>query len=418
MDSRPPSMDSPPQEGAAVGGPGDKSLQSGLIHHPYLPPEGFASPQVPIYQASTVIFPSLKALRERDWRDRGGYTYGLHGTPSTFILESRLASLEGGTHCTLTPSGLSAIAHVNLALLKTGDEVLLPSNVYGPSLALARAELQQFGVSSELYDPLDEGSLQARLSSRTRLVWLEAAGSVTLEFPNLKALTEICHRHSVWCALDNTWGAGLAFNPFECGVDVSIHALTKYPSGGGDVLMGSIVTREPDLAQKIKLCHMRLGTGVGAHDVAAILKGLPSLTLRYVSQDLSARAVAAYLQHQPGVIQLLHPAFEGSPGHAHWLSHCVTEAHPGGLAAGIFSVVLSPQIEAARVDAFCESLKLFKLGFSWGGPMSLVVPYDLNHLRGAAPSAVAPGHLVRFCIGLEDPQDLIEDLRQGFKVLH
>jgi cystathionine beta-lyase len=384
-----------------------------LIHHPYRAPEGFLAPQLPIYQASTVIFPHLKALRSRDWRERDGYTYGLHGTPSTFTLESRLATLEGGEHCTLAPSGLSAIAHVNLALLSHGDEVLLPSNAYGPSLALAKGELAQFGITHKVYDPLDLSSLKSLFTERTRLVWLEAAGSVTMEFPDLKAMTALCKTHGVLSALDNTWGAGLAFNPFDCGVDVSVHALTKYPSGGGDVLMGSIVTRDSVLALQIKLSHMRLGTGVSGHDVAAILKGLPSLALRYTQQDRSARAVAAYLKGQAGVVQLLHPAFEDSPGHAHWRNHCVNEAQPQGLAAGIFSVVFRPSIVLARVDAFCEGLKLFKLGYSWGGPMSLVVPYELVSLRGTQPSGLLPGHLVRFCIGLEDPQDLIADLESA-----
>ena len=389
------------------------TLSSALIHHPYQAPQGFESPQLPIYQASTVIFPSVRALRERDWRERDGYTYGLHGTPSTFTLESRLATLEGGEHCTLAPSGLSAIAHVNFALLSKGDEVLLPSNAYGPSLALARGELKNFGITSDVYDPLDVSSLGAKFNERTRLVWLEAAGSVTMEFPDLTALSALCHEHGVLCALDNTWGAGLAFHPFECGVDVSVHALTKYPSGGGDVLMGSIVTRDSVLALQIKLSHMRLGTGVGAHDVAAILKGLPSLALRYAAQDHSARLVAAHLQSHESVVQLLHPAFEGSPGHEHWRAHCVNPAHPQGQAAGIFSVVFRPEIEHARVDAFCEALALFKLGYSWGGPMSLVVPYEVSSIRSTQPSHLRPGHLVRFCIGLEEPQALIADVQSA-----
>ncbi len=399
-----------PDESTQSGSP---SLSSALIHHPYKAPEGFVAPQLPIHQASTVIFPNVKALRERDWREREGYTYGLHGTPSSFTLESRLATLEGGEHCTLTPSGLSAIAHVNFALLCKGDEVLLPNNAYGPSLALARGELQNFGITATLYDPLEVSSLTAKLNERTKLVWLEAPGSVTMEFPNLRALTKVCHEHGVLCALDNTWGAGLAFNPFHCGVDVSVHALTKYPSGGGDVLMGSIVTQDPELAMKIKLSHMRLGTGVGAHDVAAILKGLPSLSLRYTAQDRSARSVAAYLRSHKSVAQLLHPAFEGSPGHEHWRAHCVSELSPQGLAAGIFSVVFRPEIEKTRVDTFCDALNLFKLGYSWGGPISLVVPYELSSIRSNQPSQVSAGHLVRFCIGLEDPHDLIKDLQRA-----
>jgi len=186
-----------------------------LIHHPYLPPAEFEAPQVGVFKASTVIFPNVAAMRTRTWIDKSAYTYGLHGTPTTFTLEERLAMLEGGTHCILTPSGLASIAHVDLALLKNGDEVLIPDNAYAPNKSLAEGELTQFGISHQVYDPLDVNDLAARITSRTRLVWLEAAGSVTMEFPDLVALVRLCKARGVLCALDNTWGAGLAFNAFD-----------------------------------------------------------------------------------------------------------------------------------------------------------------------------------------------------------
>ncbi|WP_427912348.1 aminotransferase class I/II-fold pyridoxal phosphate-dependent enzyme [Ramlibacter sp. MMS24-I3-19] len=393
-----------------------------LIHHPYVPPPGFAAPQVGVYKASTVIFPSVAALRARDWRTKSGYTYGLHGTPTTFQLEERIATLEGGKHCLLVPSGLASIACVNLALLRAGDEVLLPDNVYGPSKAMAEGELTHWGITHQLYDPMDPGDLQRKLSDRTKLVWVEAPGSVTMEFPPLAHLVQLCRQRGITTALDNTWGAGLAFNGFDLGTgarsttgsgaDIVVHALTKYPSGGGDVLMGSVVTRDDRLHEQIKLSHMRLGWGVGANDVEAVLRSLPSLVARYRAQDTSARQLAGWLRGRPEVAQVLHPALPGSPGHEHWQALCGDD----GLAAGLFSIVLHERYPSARVDAFCEALALFKLGYSWGGPVSLVVPYDVHAMR---PAGRWPhrGMLVRLSIGLEETDALRADLEQALRTL-
>ena len=397
-----------------------------LIHHPYVPPAGFAAPQPGVFKASTVIFPNVAAMRSRDWKYKNGYTYGLHGTPTTFVLEERIAALEGGHQCVLVPSGLAAIANVNLALLKTGDEVLIPDNAYGPNKALAEGELAAWGITHQLYDAMNPADLDARITPRTRLVWLEAPGSVTMEFPPLAHHAHICRQHGVLTALDNTWGAGLAFNGFDLGrgarfvpgsgADIVVQALTKYPSGGGDVLMGSIVTREEALHLKLKLTHMRLGWGVGANDAEAVLRALPSIALRYQAQDQAARTLAAWLQRQPQVAQVLHPALAGSPGHEHWRALCTEDGQGGGasLAAGLFSVVFDDRFNAAQVDAFCDALKLFKLGYSWGGPVSLVVPYDIPSMRAAWPHK---GVLVRFSMGLEAVQDLQADLASALATL-
>ena len=391
-----------------------------LIHHAYQPPAEFEAPQVGVFKASTVIFPNVAAMRTREWMDKSAYTYGLHGTPTTFTLEERLATLEGGTHCLLTPSGLAAIAHVDFALLKTGDEVLIPDNAYVPNKSLAEGELARFGITHQVYDPLDVNDLAARITERTRLVWLEAAGSVTMEFPDLIALVKLCKSRGVLCALDNTWGAGLAFNAFdltpeqgELGVDLTIHALTKYPSGGGDVLMGSIVTRSDALARVLKLSHMRLGTGVGANDAEMVLRSLASMPLRYQAQDTAARGLATWCLSQAAFSQVLHPALSASPGHRHWQQLCVTPQNPQGLAAGIFSVVMDARFPAHQVDAFCDSLQLFKIGYSWGGPMSLVMPYNIASGRQRSTEHLQRGRVVRFCIGLEDVDDLQRDISQA-----
>ena len=394
-----------------------------LIHHPYQAPSEFAAPQPGIHKASTVIFPNVASIAQRDWMQKTGYTYGLHGTPTTFTLEERLATLEGGTHCLLVPSGLAAIAHINLALLNQGDEVLLPDNAYGPNKALAANELNRWGIITQHYDAMSVSDLATRIGPHTKLVWLEAPGSVTMEFPDLLAMVRLCRERGVWCALDNTWGAGLAFNAFDLlpdqpgtlGVDLTAHALTKYPSGGGDVLMGSIVTRRDDLAQSLKLTHMRLGTGVGANDVELVLRSLPSIDLRYRAQDAAARELARWCSEQSAVAQVLHPALPGAPGHEHWQSVCVSAQEPNGLAAGIFSIVLDARFSTQQVHAFCDGLQLFKLGYSWGGPISLVMTYQLGAIRRIETPHLKAGHVVRLCIGLEEVVDLRADLQQSMQ---
>lgn len=398
-----------------------RHLNTELIHHPYTPPAGFGAPQPGVYKASTVFFPSVAAMRSREWKDKTAYTYGLHGTPTTYTLEERLCALEGGLQCLLVPSGLAAIATVALSLLRHGDEVLIPDNAYGPNKTLAEGELKAWGITHQYYDPTDPLDMEAQISSRTRLVWVEAAGSVTLEFPDVVSMVRICNKRGVPVALDNTWGAGLAFKPFDLvpgevpalGADISVHALTKYPSGGGDVLMGSIVTRDVLLHMRLKLTHMRLGLGVGANDAEAVLRSLPSMALRYRAHDESARALAQWCRTQPQFVQVLHPALIGSPGHAHWQVLCINGL---GGAAGIFSVVIDSRYSATQCDAFCDALRLFRLGYSWGGPISLVVPYDLATMRSAWPAHIRTGTLVRFSIGLEDVEDLQADLAQALAV--
>ena len=393
-----------------------------LIHHPYTPPAGFNAPQPGVFKASTVIFANVAAMRARDWKQKIGYTYGLHGTPTTFTLEERIASLEGGKHCILLPSGLAAIANVSMALLKSGDEVLIPDNAYGPNKALADGELKNWGITHQIYDAMNPADLQARIGPKTRLVWLEAPGSVTMEFVPLPELAAICRERGVTTALDSTWSGGIAYNGFDAGADIVVHALTKYPSGGGDVLMGAIVTRDDKLHLALKLTHMRMGWGLGVNDAEAILRSLPSLALRYRAHDVAARELAAWLKGRAEISQVLHPAFEGSPGHHHWQALCGgnggSGTQAGGAAAGLFSIVFDARFSAGQVDTFCDALKLFKLGYSWGGPVSLVVPYDIASMRSARLGPCPyKGVLVRLSVGLEAVEDLQADLEQALTAL-
>ncbi|HEX5388427.1 MAG TPA: PLP-dependent transferase [Burkholderiaceae bacterium] len=392
-------------------------IRTQLIHHPYRAPAEFDAVPVAVHKASTVFFNNVADLRSRRWKDKSGYTYGLHGTPTTFTLEERLATLEGGRYCLLAPSGLAAVALVDTAFLQQGDEMLLPDNVYGPNQTLADGELVGWGITHRFYDPMDPADLAAKITPATRLVWLEAAGSITLEFPDLPALTAVI-RHAnanrgdsarpIISALDNTWGAGIAFNGFELGVDVVMQALTKYPSGGADVLMGSVVTRDPALHHMLVDTHMRFGIGVGANDAELVLRGLPTTALRYEAQDRSTRVLAQWMSERPEVACVLHPALPGSPGHLTWKRDATG-------AACLFSAVFKPDFSQAQIDRFCDSLQLFHLGWSWAGPISLCAPYDVPSIRRLPwPHA---GGLVRFAVGLEAVDDLRQDIEQALRAL-
>ena len=383
-----------------------------LIHHPYKPPAGFDAIPPGVYKASTIAFPTVAALRSRDWKHMTGYTYGLHGTPTTFTLEERIATLERGKYCTLVPSGLAAVVLVGMALLKAGDELLIPDNAYGPNKSFAQGELAAWGITHRFYDAMNPADLAAKLGPKTRLVWIEAPGSITLEFPDMPALVaavkahKSAHASGIVTALDNTWGAGLAFNAFDLGLDISVQALTKYPSGGADVLMGSVVTRDEALHHLVHFCHMRVGYGIGGNDAELVLRGLNSMALRYAAQDAATRELAGWLQTRPQIAAMLHPALPGSPGHDTWKRDCTG-------AACLMSAVFKPEFTQERVDRFCDSLKLFKLGYSWAGPMSLCAPYDIPALR-TTPWPYKGG-LVRFSVGLEAVADLQADIAQALE---
>lgn len=392
----------------------EKAPSTALIHHPYRAPEGWDAMPVPVAKASTVLFKDTADLHKPRPRDGLTYRYGLHGTPTSYTLAARLATLEHAEHCLLVPSGLAAVTLPSLAILRPGDEVLVPDNVYGQNRYLTESWLPQWGVMHRFYDPLTVPELR----DNTRLVWLEAAGSITLEFPDLLGTLAACRARGVVTALDNTWGAGLAFNGFEpapgthpgLGADIVMQALTKYPSGGADVLMGSVCTRDRALHDRLNHAHEHLGYGLGQNDVELVLRGLPTLQLRYQAQDRVTRQLASWMAGQPQVARVFHPALPGSPGHQHWLQVGAVPGRAG--AACLFSAVFKPEYSAAQVDAFVDALQLFGIGYSWAGPMSLAVPYDMRRSR-SLPLPFEGGTLVRFAIGLEDVTDLRADLAQA-----
>lgn len=392
--------------------PPGRRVATQLVHHDYEPPWPFGGLNVGIHHASTVSFPNMAALRARDWRYEDGYTYGLHGTPTTFTLGRRIAALEGGEHCILLPSGLAAITLADLALVRAGERLVLPDNVYNPSRDFAATTLAGLGVDTAFYDPTDLATLEAVVDERTRLIWIETPGSVTMEVPDVPAIVAIARRHGVLTAIDNTWAGGLLFRPFDHGVDLVMHALTKYPSGGSDVLMGSVTTRDEALHHRLKTTHMRLGFSVGPDDCYLMLRGLATLELRLSRSGETGLALAGWLAERPEVKTILHPAFASCPGHAAW-------KRDFSGSAGLFSVVLDEDIPSAKADAAMDALRLFKLGYSWGGVHSLAVPYAINRPGGMSRLRWRHGGpLLRFYAGTEDPADLVADLEQAFARLH
>ncbi|NLZ85484.1 MAG: cystathionine beta-lyase [Gammaproteobacteria bacterium] len=390
-----------------------KNAQTTLIHAPRKAPQSISTVQPPLFRASTIIFENTDALFNRHWTDAYDYSYGTHGTPTTFTLGDNIAQIEGGEYCLLAPSGLSAINLVNSCFLSQGDEVWVADNIYGPNMEHLRNLETRYGIAVKVYNPLEVETFTP--SEKAKLLWLEAAGSVTLEFPDLVGLIKKAQAHHILTALDNTWGAGLAFNAFDFGeehlsVDITVHALTKYPSGGGDILMGSVVTRDKTLHHKLFRTHAIQGISVSGDDVAQVQRSLASMQLRYQHQSESALTLMKWLKQQTEFVQVLHPADPDCAGHQYWNEIC-SEGH----SAGLVSVIFDAKFSFEDIRHFCDALTLFKLGFSWGGPISLVMLYNLKDMRVLEHSHLKHGFLVRFCIGLEHPQDLIQDIQYALE---
>jgi cystathionine beta-lyase len=361
----------------------------------------------PIYRGSTTIFESATDVTD-DWdQTHVRYSYGLYGTPTTFELAARIADLEGGAHCFITPGGQAAIALIDLAFVRAGGHLLLPESVYGPSRDIADRLLTRLGVESEYYDPLIGAEVGSLIRDNTQLIWCESPGSVTMEVQDVPAIAAAAHRAGVPTALDNTYAAGVLFDAFAHGVDVTMQALTKYVGGHSDLLLGSVTLRDDTHYAALGDARQLLGMGVSPDDCSLALRGLQTLGIRLRQVEENTLAVARWCAEQPEVEVVLHPALPDCPGHELW------ERDFTG-AAGVFSVVFTEQIGPEAIVRLVDSLTLFKIGYSWGGVTSLAMPhFDLPRRYRAFGS-----RLVRFSIGLEAVDDLLADLDQGFTTLH
>ena len=354
----------------------------------------------PIQHGSTVLLPTAEELY-----DHSKPTYGRAGLSTHETLRAALAEMEVAADCQLYPSGVAAVTGAMLALLKSGDEVLVVDTIYAPTRRFCDKVLARYGIKVGYYPArTSPEDLLAMGGPALKLIVLESPGSLTFEMQDVAAVAALARSRGVLTLIDNTWGAGVLFKPLAHGVDVSVQALTKYVCGHSDVFMGSACARAPKIVQALDDGVLHLGWAVSGQDAYLALRGLRTLATRLKRHGESGLAVAAWLEQQPEVVEMYHPALPSSPDHALW-------ARDYAGACGLFAFALKPAPEAA-VNALLNRLRLFGLGFSWGGFESLAISGDhqLPQRRFKSPY---PGPLVRLHIGLEEPDDLIADLRAG-----
>jgi len=379
--------------------------RSKLIHPARHAPAEFKSLATPVHRGSTVVFDRQRDVFDH-WRQTERYSYGLYGTPTVLELGARVAELEDARHTFVVPGGQAAIALVYFACCKAGDHALIPHSIYGPHRDLAGGVMARFGVDVEGYDPLIGSGIAARLRDNTTLVWTESPGSITMEIQDVSAIAAAAHAREVTVAIDNTYGAGVLFDAFRHGVDISVQALTKYVGGHSDLLLGSVSVQSEANFEKVGAAAAAVGMAVSPDDASLALRGLQTLGVRLERLEASTLEVARWLAEQPEVETVLHPALPSCPGHEVW-----KRDFDG--SASIFSIVFVPSVPRAAVEAFADGLRLFKTGYSWGGVTSLVMTYP----QLARPGRDFDGRLVRFNIGLEEPGDLIGDLTQSLETM-
>jgi len=358
----------------------------------------------PVFRASTILFRSVAELEQAQRGELPGIGYGLHGLPTVSDLARALAALEGGHGALIVPSGLTATTFPLLALVKPGDHVLVTDAVYGPTRRFCDNHLRRLGVEVSYYDPLLAADIAAVFRPNTTLVFTESPGSLTFEVQDIAAIAAAAHARNARVILDNTWATPLGFRAFDHGVDVSVHAATKYIGGHSDVLLGAVVATEQSFAPLSRL-WTDMGIAASTDDCFLGLRGLRTLAVRLSRHAESALTIARGLSQRAEVRQVLYPPLPTDPGHALW-------ARDFTGASGLFGVVLEPT-DAASVARMLDGMRLFGMGWSWGGFESLVIPTWPERSR-TATSWNPGGPCLRLAIGLEDPQDLIEDLNDGF----
>jgi cystathionine beta-lyase len=378
------------------------------VHHPAVPEDGYASLAVATHRASTIVYADAESFAQRKHRGFDGYTYGLHGTPTTRTLEAQLTGLHGGVRTILVPSGQAAVTAVMLSVLLPGDRVLIPDHVYGPVRYFCTDYLAPRGIEHLVYDPLIGGGIAGLIDHRTKLVWVESPGSNTMEMQDVPAIVKAAKAKGALVGCDNTWATPLLFKPLAHGADFAIEALTKYVGGHSDLLMGSITVAELGLREKIKLVLRDLGIGVSPDEAALALRGLETMGVRVAHMGRVSEDFARRLLHSPVVDTVLHPALPSCPGHAVW-------ARDFRGSTGVFSIVLKPGAETALPPAL-TALQVFAIGASWGGTRSLIAPQAIAGDR-TATAWTHPGVVLRISIGLEDPDDLWRDLERLLRAL-
>lgn len=365
--------------------------------------QDYQSLATPVYRGSTVVFDDQAAVTD-DWRQaKNGYSYGLYGTPTALELASRIAGLEGATETFIVPGGQAAIALIYLSYCQAGSHALVPHSAYGPNKAMAEGMMRGLNIQVEPYDPLVGADVGDLIRANTRLIWCESPGSVTMEVQDVPAIVQAAHAKGVAVALDNTYAAGVMFDAFEHGVDVSMQALTKYVGGHSDLLLGSVSARDDLAYYKLGPIYQQLGLAVSPDDCSLALRGLQTLAIRLDALETSTLKVALWLADNPIVDKVLHPALPSCPGHDIWVRDFTG-------STSVFSFTFKNHFTAGQVVNFVNMLKIFKIGMSWGGVNSLAVVYPALE----RPNKDFGGRIVRLNIGLEVTSDLIDDLDQAF----
>jgi cystathionine beta-lyase len=362
---------------------------------------GFVNP--PVVHASTVLFPNAKAMETKSQK----YTYGTRGTPTTDALCEAIDALEGSAGTILVPSGLAAVTVPFLAFLSAGDHALIVDSVYFPTRHFCDTMLKRLGVTVEYYDPMIGAGIESLIKPNTKLVHTEAPGSNTFEMQDIRAISAVAHRHGCVVTMDNTWATPLYFKPLDHGVDISIHAATKYPSGHSDILMGTVSANAAHWDRLLD-AHGALGLCGAPDDSYQILRGLRTMGIRLERHQESTLNIARWLDERDDVARVLHPALPSFPGHDLWKRDFTG-------SSGIFSFVLeagSPDQFKPKAHAFLDALSIFGLGWSWGGFESLAVHVGLSDRRIC--KAPSEGPVIRLQIGLEDVADLRRDIEAGF----
>jgi cystathionine beta-lyase len=372
-----------------------------LVHAGRDPSEQFGYVNTPIYRGSTVLQPTLAALEARH---TARFVYGTHGTPTTEALENAWSEIAGAAATALTPSGLAAITLALLTALKAGDHLLVSDSAYLPTRTFCNGFLRRMNIETTYYDPLSGANIESLMRPNTKAVLVEAPGSQSFEMQDIPAIAEVAHSKGACVIMDNTWATPLFFPPHERGVDLAVEAGTKYLSGHSDLLLG-LVSANAQWAKPLREMFDFFAMCAGPEDVFLALRGLRSMDLRLREAERQGLALARWLQARPEVSRVLHPALEDDPGHKIW-------KRDFSGSSGLFSVILKPAPKAA-LAALLDGLELFGLGYSWGGYESLVIPFNCKSYRTATTWA-PEGPALRFSVGLEDIEDLKEDLDKGF----
>jgi len=358
----------------------------------------------PVFRASTILFPNVATLERAARGEFEGLTYGLHGLPTVRDFQAAIAALEGGHAALAVPSGLTATTLPLLALAHPGDHVLVTDNVYGPTRRFCDNHLRRFGVEVGYFDPLAGAALERELRANTKLVFAESPGSLTFEVSDIPAFAAVAHAHGAKLVLDNSWATPLGFRAFDHGVDIAVHAATKYIGGHSDVLLGAIVASEATYPALHRI-WTDMGIAASTDDCFLGLRGLRTLAVRLHRHRENALAVAQWLATRSEVREVLYPALPGSRGHELWKRDFLG-------ASGLFGVVLQP-VDKARIDAMLDGMRLFAMGWSWGGYESMIIPTWPERSR-TATRWTPGGPCLRLAVGLEDSADLIADLEAGF----